>query len=59
MDANDLRSLWTLLSFLAFVGIAVWAYSSWPRRRFDAAARLPLDEDLPLAPENTRRVHTK
>ncbi len=49
MDATDLRALWTLLSFVAFVGIAVWAYSSLPKKRFDEAARLPLDDDQPLA----------
>jgi len=59
MDANDLRSLWTLLSFVAFIGIVVWAYGSWPKRRFEEAARLPLDDDQPLAPELTRRANTK
>jgi len=59
MDAMDVRSLWTLLSFIAFVGIAVWAYSSWPKRRFEEAARLPLDDDQPLAPELARRRNIK
>lgn len=57
MDVNDLRAVWTLLSFLAFVGIAVWAYSSWPKRRFEEAARLPLDDDQPLAPAESARAH--
>ncbi len=55
MDASDLRALWTLLSFVAFVGIAVWAYSSLPRKRFEEAARLPLDDDQPLAPAMRRQ----
>ena len=44
MDINDLRSVVTLLSFVIFAGILVWAFL--PRRRadFEAAARLPFEE---------------
>ena len=49
MDVNDMRAAWTLLSFLAFVGIAVWAYSGRRKARFEEAARLPLDDDHPQA----------
>jgi cytochrome c oxidase cbb3-type subunit 4 len=45
MDLNDLRSWWTVVSFVAFLGIAVWAYSGKRKARFDEAARLPLDDD--------------
>ena len=44
MQLNDLRVVLTVLAFLSFIGIALWAYSSAQRSRFDAAARLPLDE---------------
>ena len=44
MDINDLRSLFTVLSFLAFVGIVWWAYSS-RQQSYEAAARIPLEED--------------
>ena len=47
MDINDLRSLFTVLSFLAFVGIVWWAYSSRRKQSYDAAARIPLEEDPP------------
>jgi cytochrome c oxidase cbb3-type subunit 4 len=57
MDANDLRAAWTLLSFLAFVGIAIWAYSGRSKKRFEEAARLPLEDDQPLAGAATR--HSK
>ena len=45
MDMNLVREVVTVLSFAAFVGVI--AYAAWPgnRRRFDEAARLPLDED--------------
>jgi cytochrome c oxidase cbb3-type subunit 4 len=45
MDLNDLRSLATVLIFLAFLGIAAWAWSSRRRADFDAAAQLPLVDD--------------
>jgi cbb3-type cytochrome oxidase subunit 3 len=30
-----------------FVGVCVWAYSTRRRAAFDAAARMPLEEDRP------------
>jgi cytochrome c oxidase cbb3-type subunit 4 len=57
MDVNDMRAAWTLLSFLAFVGIALWAYSGRSKKRFEEAARLPLDDDHPprgIAPGNNK-----
>ena len=38
---NDLRVVLTVVSFLVFVGIAVWAFSRRRKRDFDEAARLP------------------
>lgn len=45
MDINDLRSAFTLVSFLIFVGIVVWAWSKRNKANFDEAARLPFNED--------------
>ncbi len=45
MDINDLRSLFTVLSFVMFVGIVWWAYSSRRKQSYEAAARIPLEED--------------
>jgi cytochrome c oxidase cbb3-type subunit 4 len=45
MDINDLRAAITVVSFLAFVGIVVWAYGAGRKRRFDRAARSVLEED--------------
>jgi cytochrome c oxidase cbb3-type subunit 4 len=44
VDLNDIRSLVTLASFLVFIGIVWWAYSSRRRGAFDRAARSVLDE---------------
>ena len=39
------HALWTLALFVIFIGIVAWAWSSKRKKRFDAAARIPLDED--------------
>jgi len=39
------RSVVTVALFVLFVALCVWAWSDRRREEFDAAARLPLDED--------------
>jgi cytochrome c oxidase cbb3-type subunit 4 len=41
MDVDALRIAVTLLSFVAFIGIWVWAWSRKNKSRFDEAANLP------------------
>jgi cytochrome c oxidase cbb3-type subunit IV len=50
MDVNELRSIITVVSFLLFIGIVCWAWSSRSKTDFDEAARLPLEDDQPLPP---------
>ncbi len=45
MDINDLRSIVTVVSLLAFVGIVVWAWSKRNRANFEEAAQLPFKDD--------------
>ncbi len=45
MDINLLRSLWTVVLFVVFIGIVWWAWSGRRKSDFEAAARLPLDDD--------------
>ena len=47
MDVNDIRAAITIISFLVFIGICVWAWSARRKSKFDEAARLPLDDDRP------------
>lgn len=42
---NALRSIVTLLAFIVFIGIVVWAWSGARRKRFAEAARIPFDEE--------------
>lgn len=45
LDYGLLRGLLTVIVFGAFVGVFIWAYSSRRKQDFDAAARLPLEND--------------
>lgn len=45
MDLNLIRAVVTALSFVAFVGIVVWAYRPSGKRGFDEAANLPFADD--------------
>lgn len=40
------NSILTLVLFLVFIGIVIWAWSSKRKKQFEEAARLPLDDDL-------------
>ena len=44
-DINTLRSIATVVSFITFVGILVWAYSRRNAADFEEAARLPFEQD--------------
>ncbi|HJS89469.1 MAG TPA: cbb3-type cytochrome c oxidase subunit 3 [Steroidobacteraceae bacterium] len=42
---NILRGVITLILFVLFIAYAMWAWSSAPKKIFDAMSRLPLEED--------------
>ena len=37
--------IWTLVLFVSFILIVIWAWSSKRKKDFDRAARTPLDDD--------------
>jgi cytochrome c oxidase cbb3-type subunit 4 len=45
MDIGTFRGIVTAVLLGLFVWLAVWAFSASRRSAFDAAARLPLEED--------------
>jgi len=47
VSAPLLHTIWTVLLVIVFVGIVIWAWSGRRRERFEAAARLPLEDDTP------------
>ena len=44
-DVDTLRAMATVLSFMTFIGIVVWAYSRRNAADFEEAARLPFEQD--------------
>jgi cytochrome c oxidase cbb3-type subunit 4 len=55
MDVNDLRSLFTVLSLLTFVGIVAWAWTRGNKEQFEQAAMLPLGDEEVSAMAATSR----
>ena len=45
MDLTTLRSITTVLVFVTFIGVWIWAWSSKRKKAFDEAANLPFVED--------------
>ncbi|MBT5230885.1 MAG: cbb3-type cytochrome c oxidase subunit 3 [Methylococcales bacterium] len=45
MDVATLHSIHTVLMFIAFIGIFLWAYSSKRKADFDEAANLPFADE--------------
>lgn len=45
MEIGTLRGLGTILVFVAFIGVVLWAYSSKRKKSFDEAANLPFADE--------------
>ncbi|CAB0149949.1 hypothetical protein PSI9734_00522 [Pseudidiomarina piscicola] len=45
MDYITWRSFYTVLVFVLFIGIVLWAYSKGRKKRFDEAANSIFEED--------------
>jgi len=56
MDIGTIRGLGTLLVFVAFVGLVIWAYSSKRKRSFDEAANLPFADEQPQSAERDEQA---
>ena len=52
MGIGELQTIATVSAFIAFVGVAWWAYSPKNKKRFEEDAQLALDdEDIDGAPD--------
>jgi len=47
---SDVRSIITVMSMLAFIGIVAWAYSAQRKTDFDEAANLPFADEENMHP---------
>jgi cytochrome c oxidase cbb3-type subunit IV len=48
MSYEIASTIMTVVMFAVFLGIVAWAWNGRQRDRFDAASRLPLEEELEL-----------
>ncbi|MCU0804339.1 MAG: CcoQ/FixQ family Cbb3-type cytochrome c oxidase assembly chaperone [Burkholderiales bacterium] len=55
MDINDLRAAITVVSFLTFIGVVLWAYSGRRKEGFDRAARSVFEERDDVHHGNAKR----
>ena len=51
MDLNIVRGAILLVLIFAFLGLWIWAWSKKRKASFDAASRLPLEEDKGEIPQ--------
>ncbi|WP_172597622.1 cbb3-type cytochrome oxidase subunit 3 [Sulfuriflexus mobilis] len=42
---NSIQAVWTLVAFVVFVGIVIWAFSSKRSQDFHEASMLAFEED--------------
>ncbi len=47
MDSGLIGTIVTVVFFIVFGGIVIWAWSDRRKKDFDAAANLPFEEDKP------------
>ena len=58
MELSMIHAIWTIVLMVLFIGIVVWAWSGKNKARFDAAARLPFDEDQQVPTNNTSKENS-
>ena len=49
MSLSMFHSYWTVFLFILFIAIVIWAWSGHRKQAFAEAARLPLDDEEPVA----------
>lgn len=55
MGIGELQTIATVSAFIAFVGVAWWAYSPKNKKRFEEDAQLALDDEVdPTSSDETR-----
>ena len=57
LNMSIILSIWTVVVFLLFLGIGIWAWSDKNKQTFDAASQIPFDDDEELVPLNGEDKH--
>jgi cytochrome c oxidase cbb3-type subunit IV len=56
MDYTTMSSIMTVVMLAVFIGIVLWAWSGRRRADFEAAARVPLEDDAEPPVERQRKA---
>ena len=59
MNIDDLRVVFAVLAFVAFIGIVFWAYSRKRKRDFDEAASLPFSGEGFASEDDAKATHER
>ena len=43
--STNAHIIWTVIAFVVFIGIVIWAWGSGRKAEFDKAARMAMDDD--------------
>ncbi len=57
MDINDIRAAFSVIMFVMFIAIFMWAWSRKRKSDFNEAANLPLNEPEFPKTKNSKRQH--
>ena len=56
MNLATFHAWWTVALVILFIGIVFWAWSSRRKTEFDAAARMPLEDDESMTADGSGEV---
>jgi cytochrome c oxidase cbb3-type subunit 4 len=54
MNLTVLQSIWTVIAFVFFIAVVIWAWSGRRKKDFDEAARMALDDDKSVSEDQLR-----
>jgi cytochrome c oxidase cbb3-type subunit 4 len=54
VDTSLFQSVWTVIAFVVFIGIVIWAWSGKRKKDFDKASRMALDDDKAVTDDQKR-----
>jgi len=55
MDQSTVGSIFTVVVFVSFVGVIIWAFSSRNKKSFDEAANLPFADKDEAKHQSTKK----
>ncbi len=54
MDPVTFQPIYTVIVFITFIAIIIWAWSSKRKKSFDEAAKLPLEDEVEVVVSNNK-----